>query len=263
MVYRILSGFWLAAFFGLLVAPAALAGGWTVVTLEQLPLNVQAGAPTQVRFLVRQHGQHPLELNPGEMVIHARQADSGQTLQVEAQATSEPGYYVAELVFPSAGVWTWEVHPGGFPTAAMPDLTVAAGVEQPKLALPSASSQWGWWQQLVLQVVTSLRRPSVAAAAPAAVALPQDQVAYGKALFVAKGCVTCHRHEAITTQFSVEAGPNLTYYKVIPEYVKVWLHDPKSIKPATQMPQLPLQAGEIKALIAFLSAEEKQAAATK
>ena len=92
--------------------------------------------------------------------------------------------------------------------------------------------------------------------APAAVDLAINPVAYGKALFLAKGCVTCHVNGKVGTQFSVEAGPNLTNYKVIPEYVRVWLHDPASIKPATQMPNPQLSDAEIEALIAFLSEEE-------
>jgi cytochrome c1 len=45
--------------------------------------------------------------------------------------------------------------------------------------------------------------------------------------------------------------------------VSVWLRDPQSIKPDAKMPKLPLQDAEIEALIAFLSAGEKQVAAIK
>lgn len=248
MIQRTMSTCWLLAFLIASSVQPVNAGGWTVVTLDQLPLNIQVGEPVEISFQVQQHGIHPLELGAGEVIVMARRQDSSEHIQAVAEATGAPGHYAAEIIFPVGGVWVWEVRPGGFPPAAMPDLTVGSGVVQAAVQMQPAPSQWEWWQQVAFQVITALRQP----AEPAPVDLATDQVAYGKALFVAKGCVTCHVHNQVATQFSVEVGPNLTGYKVIPEYVTVWLKNPKAIKPATQMPQLGLSEQEIAALVAFL-----------
>lgn len=267
MFHRSLTSVLLVTLLTLLLIQPLLAGGWTVVTLQDLPMQMQAEERLDVSFLVQQHGRHPLELDDGEVIVRAWQPVSGETMQVVARATGAPGYYSAELIFPTGGVWHWEVRPGGFPAAAMPDLTVAPSAMQPSAEMYDAARQWGWWQQALFQMFSSLRRPSETATAEAGIVgaadLTKDPVAYGKALFVAKGCVTCHVHESVTAQFSVETGPNLTSYQVIPEYVSVWLRNPQSIKPDTQMPQLPLKAAEIDALIAFLSAGEHSRVGTK
>jgi cytochrome c2 len=257
MFKRIVAGFLVLSFLLSLLVQPILAGGWTVVTLDELPLHVQAGERVQVSFQVQQHGLHPLELGAGEVTIMAYQQGSSEALRVVAESTGKPGHYTAEIVFLADGVWTWEVRPGGFPPAAMPDLTVAPGTVQPAAQNLPMPSQLGWWQQVAFQLFTSLGQPAEPSATVEAVDLITDQAAYGKALFVAKGCVTCHVHGQVATDFSVEVGPNLTTYKVIPEYVETWLKDPKAIKPAAQMPQLDLKKPEIDALIAFLSAGQQ------
>ncbi len=93
--------------------------------------------------------------------------------------------------------------------------------------------------------------------APAAPAAGHDPVSQGRALFLAKGCVTCHVHaEATSDGFaSVSIGPNLTSY-VAPAgspFLRQWLADPSSLRPATEMPALGLSDQEIESLIAFLS----------
>ena len=94
--------------------------------------------------------------------------------------------------------------------------------------------------------------------APAAAPAPTPTVAaaaQGKALFMAKGCATCHRHGAVAVQgFVVDDGPNLTAYRNDPEVLRRWLSDPASVRPSTQMPKLNLSPAEIEALIAFLNA---------
>ncbi|MFZ0548890.1 MAG: c-type cytochrome [Candidatus Promineifilaceae bacterium] len=84
--------------------------------------------------------------------------------------------------------------------------------------------------------------------------LSQEQlVSEGAALFVAKGCVICHRNDAVRTpDFSAQIGPNLTHYQPDPDFVRAWLHDPASIRPDTEMPNLNLSDEEIEALLAFL-----------
>jgi len=99
--------------------------------------------------------------------------------------------------------------------------------------------------------------PTVAPTAAPGAALQAD-IAYGRALFSAKGCATCHRHAAVSSSgFGPESGiPDLTTYRWSVDYLRTWLKDPAAIKPATDMPNLGLKRDEIEALIAFLSASE-------
>lgn len=81
-------------------------------------------------------------------------------------------------------------------------------------------------------------------------------VSPGEALFFAKGCVSCHQHNGLTlpVAFKSDFGPNLSAYKGSPEYLRLWLSDPASVKPETFMPNLSLTDGEIETLIQFLTA---------
>jgi mono/diheme cytochrome c family protein len=86
---------------------------------------------------------------------------------------------------------------------------------------------------------------------------PEDQIAYGAALFVAKGCAVCHAHSrADFDPFStINSGPDLGPYTSDPDFLRAWLHDPSAVEPNTAMPTLGLDDAEIEALIAFLLAE--------
>ena len=85
---------------------------------------------------------------------------------------------------------------------------------------------------------------------------PVTQEEYGKILFIAKGCVTCHnnpRIEPAFTAFRVDVGKDLNNYVAAPEFLRLWLKDPKAVKPKTEMPNLELSEAEIEALIAFVN----------
>src|SRR6476469_7495153 len=94
--------------------------------------------------------------------------------------------------------------------------------------------------------------------APAPTATPALD---GKALFLAKGCATCHRHAAVPTTNGVAIGPDLTHYTNSPDFLRRWLADPQSVRPQTApafgpsgtMPNLHLNPDEIEALIAFIN----------
>jgi cytochrome c oxidase subunit 2 len=101
--------------------------------------------------------------------------------------------------------------------------------------------------------------PAASTAAPpasAATLLPDAE--YGRALFSAKGCITCHHHAAVAGSDPYTMGnPDLTHYRPDPEFLRRWLKNPRAIRPGTEMPTLGLQPDEIEALIAFLSAERR------
>ncbi len=78
-------------------------------------------------------------------------------------------------------------------------------------------------------------------------------VAEGRALFLAKGCPSCHRHDDAGTESGfIGIGPDLTNYEPDPEFVRRWLRDPQAVRPTTVMPNLELDETEIDALISFL-----------
>lgn len=83
----------------------------------------------------------------------------------------------------------------------------------------------------------------------------------GRVLFVAKGCIVCHRHDAFAklrnaVGFGLDEAPNLTTIAINADYLHRWLRDPKAIKPTTFMPNLHLMENEIDALAAFLTHAE-------
>jgi mono/diheme cytochrome c family protein len=85
---------------------------------------------------------------------------------------------------------------------------------------------------------------------------------YGRSLFMAKGCSSCHRHDGLDvarvsvrgdgTLVEVIGPPDLTHYQPDPAFVRRWLRDPRAVRPATEMPDLNLSEEEIEALLAFL-----------
>lgn len=88
--------------------------------------------------------------------------------------------------------------------------------------------------------------------------------AQGQALFLAKGCATCHRHDdAGEGTGQVAIMPDLSAYRPDPDFVGRWLADPAAVRPGTQMPDLELSDEEIAALIAFLSAGEDPCPVTR
>ena len=99
--------------------------------------------------------------------------------------------------------------------------------------------------------------PTSVVAPPTSAVASQSDAEYGRALFSAKGCVTCHHHAAVAGSDPYTMGnPDLTHYRPDPEFLRRWLKDPKAIRPATEMPTLGLHQDEIEALIAFLAVEQ-------
>lgn len=267
MFYRITSLLGLGIVLVALWAQPLAAGGWAVVTLHQLPIELQAGRAVSIGFQAMQHGIHPLQMADGEVTVVAWQLGSSDRIEIPALSWGLPGHYSAELVLPRAGTWEWEVRLGDFGTAPMPALTVSpsqlapAEVDTAPLLVVAEQPVPQDWRWMLGQILAWLQAPvpQIEASSSAPVisesVADEELVAYGKALFQAKGCVTCHVHEAMAGQLSVSVGPELSNYLVIPEYVSVWLRNPKAIKPETAMPTLPLNDAEIEALVAFLSAE--------
>ena len=88
------------------IAPAASAGGWATVGLSSLPTGVGPGDMWSVDLTVLQHGQTPLA---GVAPVITIRSGRGETRSFTATPTGDTGVYHADVVFPSAGTWSYEV----------------------------------------------------------------------------------------------------------------------------------------------------------
>jgi cytochrome c2 len=288
-------------------APVAQAGGWAVVTLDELPAQVVVNQPVSIGFMVRQHGRHPTPgLSPQITLTHL---ESQPSLTIAATEQGGIGHYVASLKLPQAGQWAWTIQGFGMAQpmpaltvlAATPAMKAASSAQQSRPALELSASlplmaggvalvgvmaTWLAWLRFrrrwtvslgALAVAISLAgfglvasqygwtkapaqaNPTIATPAVAAVAATPAEL--GQALFVAKGCIVCHQHQAETIkeirrdfgEFGV--GPKLPSPFVLTaslEALQQWLRQPEAIKPDTDMPNLKLKDDEIEALVAFL-----------
>jgi hypothetical protein len=115
----------LAAALSLSVSGLAIAGGWAVVKLDGLPVDVTAGKSISIGFTVLQHGASPISgIKP---IVHAEHATSGEKFEVVASDQGERGHYVADLTFPSSGTWNWSINTFGA-DHVMPPLEVLPSV---------------------------------------------------------------------------------------------------------------------------------------
>jgi hypothetical protein len=129
----------------LAAAPPALAGGWATAGLSSTPVGVEPGKPWKVEITVLQHGRTPLD----GLAPEVRITSGDDTRTFAAQPTGKRGVYRAEVVFPKAGRWTYEVLDGfnnefphtfpavvigdgrGSPAAVEPVATAAPPVPEP------------------------------------------------------------------------------------------------------------------------------------
>ena len=286
----------LALFLALGVANPVFAGGWAVVTLDELPSNVVAGEPIRIGFTVLQHGKTRMtNLEPS---ITAK-LSFVEKLVVHAESEGKPGHYAATITFPKEGEWEWSIQaftmdqPMPVLSVAAPSATsasqqvktepVTAGIS-PLLATRMLALGIG-----LLGLVVAFRRKSrlavaltmfcllvgfalfVAGAGPASgleaqgkssqalSASPLAQIEWGRQLFIAKGCVTCHINTKIpqstTGSITLDVGTNLSNFTASPEALRLRLKDPSSVKSDTQMPNLNLSDEEIEALIVFINSK--------
>ncbi|MGH2744235.1 MAG: FixH family protein, partial [Thermoleophilaceae bacterium] len=123
----------LAVIAAALAAPAAAsAGGWATVGLEPPPRALPPGEPWRAELTVLQHGVTPLEdVRPS--VIVSPQA-GGEEKTFPARATGEPGVYLATVVFPSAGTWSYVVDDDFSARHTFPPVQIGKGGERSVVA---------------------------------------------------------------------------------------------------------------------------------
>lgn len=268
----------------------AEAGGWAVITLDELPAQVAPGQALTLGFTVRQHGQTLRDdLQP---LLHFARADTAESFTVTAKREGASGHYTANFAFPSAGQWNWrvDIEQFGMMTQDMPPLSVSAVAAAAPVgsstinALLAAAGLLGFicagvglavwlrmrarWVLVFFGVAVLFGIGGLVAAggsAALATAIPQsDRSALaerGKALFAAKGCVMCHTNAAAHAgagpfYFGDKPAPDLTHVQLSDEYLRQWLRNPAALKPDTHMPNLGLKADEIESLIAFLKSDQ-------
>jgi hypothetical protein len=137
MLRRIVAIFGMVCLLALMGATPALAGGWANVTLDRLPTDLQAGQTATIGFMVRQHGVTPT--NFVQPYLSARHLESGRTAYFPARQEGPVGHFVADVTFPTAGVWEWEAVPDPFPPTKLGTLTVLPAAAAPPR--PAGASQ--------------------------------------------------------------------------------------------------------------------------
>jgi cytochrome c2 len=266
----------------------ALAGGWAVITLDELPGLVEAGLPLEIGFMIRQHGVTPM--SDQSPIITAQLAASTKSIKVSARAEGKVGHYVAELTLPQTGEWHWSIQAftvnQPMPALTVVDAAMTVTKSKPVNSTSNSLSLLAGGVGLLGAIggLLALQKKVRWATAYVAVGLlisgvgfvsaggqpradPQreaqvessvsslSQVELGHDLFVAKGCMLCHSHNETNKirEFGVDMGPDLTNFSASPEYLRVWLKDPSAVKSTARMPTLGLNDSEIEALIAFIN----------
>jgi hypothetical protein len=124
---RLLIGLTLAA----LALPAgATAGGWATAGVTPPNDGVGPGDTWNAQITILQHGMTPLSgVSP---TVTIRQGSTVKTFK--ATPAGHPGKYVAKVVFPSGGKWTYEVYDGftqygGAQTHKFPAIAIGSGAD--------------------------------------------------------------------------------------------------------------------------------------
>lgn len=130
--------------FTLALGAPALAGGWAVTTLDELPPDIRAGQTYAIGYTIRQHGVTPINVEGmgGTTEIMASSPDNAKTLTYPGVQSGATGHYVAQVAFPYEGRWTWQVTQGPFQAQSLGAITVAPAVagSVPAQAAPAAAA---------------------------------------------------------------------------------------------------------------------------
>ena len=109
---------------GLLLPAAALGGGFATVQLSSLPQGTDQGGTWTPTLTILQHGVTPLDgLQPAVRITD----EAGAITTFAAKPAGEPGTYVAEVTFPSAGTWRFEIWDGFSQTHTYSPVTIGDG----------------------------------------------------------------------------------------------------------------------------------------
>jgi hypothetical protein len=204
----------------LIAATPAAFGGWAVITVEHLPAYLEAGTPTTLAFTIRQHGRTLMRNLSPTVTLQPRAGGAQGGEPVNAAPAGAPGRYQAVVTESDTGAVR---------------ITIDANWHAAEIAL--------------------LPIPVVARGRPAA---PPAEADWGRALFVGKGCVTCHAKgddREVEQRHTVDIGPPLTGRQFPADWLAAKLADPARYRAANEwgMPDLGLDQREITVLVGYLN----------
>jgi len=224
-------GMWAIALLLLPATPSPF-GGWTVITVRDLPEYFQVGTPTKLQFAIRQHGL--TLMNDRSPTVSVKRAGGGllsREQRFNAVRAAGAGQYVATVIPEEVGVV---------------EITIDADWYGSDVTL------------VPMRVVPRREKPAPLAA--------QDR---GRQLFVAAGCVTCHAKAdpELGDREVVPVGPVLTGRQFPAEWLAQKIKDPASLRVGTgqdaAMPQLGLSEQEIAAVVSYVNYQQRSARATE
>jgi hypothetical protein len=94
------------------LASVAFAKEGAISKLDPLPPGgLHAGQAIPVGFTILMDGVEPYKADVAEIVVRN---GTGKVLSYPATAQGAPGHYVANVYFPAAGTYTWQVTQGTF-----------------------------------------------------------------------------------------------------------------------------------------------------
>src|SRR4051794_29823191 len=131
-----------AAVLGALALPAAAgAGGFATVGLSSLPDGTAPGTPWHLTLTILQHGRTPLpNLRP---TVTVTSADGATARTFAARPGRTDGVYTADVVFPTAGVWRYEVNDNFSQVHRFAPVAIGAGAAIPPPPAGAAGSGGG------------------------------------------------------------------------------------------------------------------------
>jgi hypothetical protein len=129
--------FVLLAATSLLVASSATvwAGGWAMTTLDTTPGDLRGGETYEIGYTILQHGIRPVAVDHTEIRLHGPWKVGGMHV-FEGRPQGGVGHYVAEVRFPEAGEYRWEVTQGPFPNHDLGRILVGEPVPVQSSASP-------------------------------------------------------------------------------------------------------------------------------
>ena len=122
----------------LIIGPShAAAGGWAMTSLDPYE-QPSAGEPTVIGFTILQHGVTPAEVdNAGIRIV------GGEFFPAIRDGV---GHYTANVVFPTAGTFSWIVEQGWFGPQELGQITIGGA------ASPTASATSSWQHSSALRL---------------------------------------------------------------------------------------------------------------
>lgn len=195
-------------------------GGWSVISVRDVPDRLLVAQPVDLQFTIRQHGMD----RQGGLKPTVTVRGQGDPVTVAAVPTGKTGDYRATITAPAAGEWS---------------ININSGFGRSRLSL----------------------LPTVAVA-PGAVGSAVPEVARGKRLFVAKGCIVCHVHPQVTDtgNESIPVGPPLGARTLDASAIASILTNGVNPGKGPKMPNLELRPAEVAALTTFLTGGQQAAA---